>query len=69
MRLPSRGLRFEGHVARSLPPSALDALSLTNGGAPAAPFATQLRQVHPMGRLLGGGARLRVRVRPTPRAR
>jgi hypothetical protein len=69
MRLPSRGLRFEGHVARSLPPSALDALSLTNGGAPAAPFATQLRQIHPMGRLLGGGARLRVRVRPTPRAR
>ncbi len=68
-RLPSRGLRFEGHVARNLPASALDALSLTNGGAPAAPFATQVRQIHPLGRLLGGGARLRVRVRALPRAR
>ena len=68
-RMPSRGMRFEGHVVRGLPPSAVDALSLTNGNAPSSPFTTQDRQVHPMGRLLNGSARIRLRVRATPRAR
>jgi len=68
-RMPSRGMRFEGHVVRGLPPSAVDALSLTNGSAPAAPFTTQDRQIHPIGRLLSGSARIRLRVRATPRAR
>jgi hypothetical protein len=68
-KLPSRGLRFEGHVVSSLPPSALDALSLTNGSAPSAPFTTQDRQIYPLGRLLGGSARIRLHVRATPRGR
>lgn len=66
-KLPSRGLRFEGHVVNGLPASALDALSLTNGSAPSAPFTTQDRQIHPLGRLLGGSARVRLHVRATPR--
>lgn len=66
-KLPSRGLRFEGHLVRSLPPSALDALSLTNGSAPSAPFNTQDRQIFPGTRLLGGSARIRLHVRATPR--
>ena len=45
----------------------LDALSLTNGSAPSAPFNTQDRQIFPGTRLLGGSARIRLHVRATPR--
>lgn len=68
MKMPSRGLRFEGHLVSGLPPSALDALSLTNGSAPTPPFTTQNRQIFPFAHLLGGSARVRLHVRATPRA-
>src|SRR5262249_51713678 len=54
MRLPSRGLRFEGHVARALPASAIDALTEANGSAPAQPFPTDLRVQTDAGHVLFG---------------
>jgi hypothetical protein len=69
MRLPSRGLRFEGHVARALPPSAIDALTESNGSAPAQTFPTDRRVQADAGHVLFGSARLRLHVRATPRNR
>lgn len=68
LRLPARGLRFEGHVARDLPGSAIDALQLANGSTAAQPFSSTLRTTFPIDEVLTGSARVRLRVRETPRA-
>ena len=69
LKMPSRGLRFDGHVVRSLPPSALNTLQLVNGGGPGRPFNTYERQEVPLGQVVVGGATVRLRVRDTPRDR
>lgn len=66
-RMPSRGLRFEGRVVNSLPPSVMDTMQLANQSSGPQPFVTQLRQSVDMGHVMSGSARLRVQVRRTPR--
>jgi len=61
--MPTRGLRFRGHVVRALPGSALDALQLANDGGQIRPFRTEDRQVVDLGQVLTGHARLEVDVR------
>lgn len=68
-KMPSRGLRFEGHVVSDLPPSALDALSLVNDSGRGRPFVTQDRQSVDIGEVLTGSTRVRLQVRETPRHR
>jgi hypothetical protein len=65
-RMPSRGLRFQGHVVRSLPGSALDTLQLQNDTSAGSPFTTYERQTLDIGRVLLGSARVRLRVREIP---
>jgi len=67
LRMPSRGMRFRGHVVRSLPDSALGTLQLTNDTNRGESFETQVRQVTPFGHLLTGSAQLTLRVRQVPR--
>jgi hypothetical protein len=66
-KMPTRGLQFEGHVVRDLPPSALDALQLVNDSGRGTPFVTYDRQAVDVGEVLSGSARLRLQVRETPR--
>lgn len=68
IEMPSRGLRFAGHVADHLPPSALDALQLRNDGDRNRPFVTHERQEHPLGGpVVFGTARVEITVRERPR--
>lgn len=69
LKMPSRGLRFQGHVVRDLPASALDTLLFVNDTDRGAPFVTYDRQLVDVGEVLTGSATLRVRVRETPRER
>lgn len=68
-KMPSRGLRFQGHVVTDLPGSALDSLQLLNDSGRGQPFVTYDRQVVEVGEVLDGQARLRLQVRETPRRR
>src|SRR5690606_14987446 len=67
LRIPSRGLRFGGHVVRDLPRSALDALQLRNDGDRNRPFVTQDRRELALGEVVSGNARIDLSVRRTPR--
>lgn len=67
LKMPSRGLRFRGHVVRSLPRSALDSLRVSTGNAPGRPFFTYLRRAVDMGEVVAGSAQIDLRVRETPR--
>ena len=69
LKMPSRGLRFRGHVVRSLPRSALDALTVNTSGGPDRPFITYLRRAVDMGEVVAGSAQIDLRVRETPRGR
>ncbi len=69
LQMPSRGLRFRGHVVHALPPSALDALELVNDSAGGTPFVTETRQTLDIGRVLTGSAEVELHVRQTPRGR
>ncbi len=69
LRMPSRGLSFGGHVVRDLPASALDTLQMVNDTENSRPFVTYERQLHDVGSVLSGSARLSLRVRQTPRHR
>lgn len=66
-RMPLRGLRMRGHVVRSLPGSALDALQTSNDSDPAQMFQTNDRRVIDFGQVLQGSARIRLDVRSMPR--
>ena len=68
LKLPSRGLRFEGHAVSALPPSALDALQPANATAVDAPFETRARVEIPLGDVVQGTARLNLRVRDAAEA-
>lgn len=67
LKMPSRGLRFPGHVVRSLPRSALDALDRESGTTPGRPFVTQVRQSTDLGQVVLGDADLQLTVRERPR--
>ncbi len=70
LKMPSRGLRFDGHVVRSLPRSALNSLQRTSGTGPRRPFVTYLRRSEAVGELVTGSAQLNLQVvAPTPRDR
>ena len=69
LKMPSRGLRFPGHVVRSLPRSALDALDREGGTSPGRPFVTQVRQAADLGHVVVGDAELTLSVRERPRRR
>ncbi|UJR82558.1 Hypothetical protein I5071_46230 [Sandaracinus amylolyticus] len=67
-RLPtSRGLRMAGHVVRSLPGSALDALQQAGDSDRARAFVTHRRAEVPMDVVLSGGARVELSVRRVAR--
>ena len=58
-----------GHVVRGLPGSAFDTLQLINQSERATPFTTHDRKVMPLGQVIYGSARLKLKVRETPRQR
>jgi hypothetical protein len=65
--MPTRGLRFGGHIVRDLPRSALDSLQLRNDSDRNRPFITHDRQEIPLGDVVSGSASVEVSVRRTPR--
>jgi hypothetical protein len=67
LQMPTRGLRFEGHVVDALPPSALNSLRLVSSSENSQPFITQSRTEVAMPQVVVGGARLILRVRETAR--
>ena len=67
LNLPSYGLRFQGHVVESLPPSAADALRVRHMTAAPKPFSTQSRQELKMHKLVMGGGKLNLNVRKLSR--
>ncbi len=69
LKMPTRGMTFAGHVVDNLPASALDSLSMVNDTENSRPFVTYDRQLHDMGSVVHGSARLTLRVRETPRGR
>lgn len=68
LKMPSRGLRFPGHVVRSLPRSMLDSLQRTSGSGPGRPFVTYLRHPTDLGEVVVGDAALDLRVRNIARS-
>ena len=66
-RLPSSGLRMYGHVVRSLPSSAFDALQPRNESDSGRPFATHERMEIALDNVVVGSTRLKLKVRETPR--
>ncbi len=69
LELPSRGLRFRGHVVTSLPRSALNSLERVTRESEGRPFATYLRRPIDVGHVVVGSAEIDLRVRETPRGR
>jgi len=69
VKMPTRGMRFQGHVVRDLPASVLDTLTLVNDTSRGRPFTTYDRQLVDVGSVLTGSATLRLNVRETPRRR
>ena len=67
LRMPTRGLRFEGHVVDSLPASALSSLQLVSSSDDSRPFMTHSRTEIPMPQVVIGGAKLALRVREVAR--
>ena len=69
LQMPTRGLRFEGHVVDSLPPSALNSLQLVSSSEDSRPFITQSRTEIKMPQVVIGGTKLALRVRQVARGR
>jgi hypothetical protein len=69
LQMPTRGLRFEGHVVDSLPASALNSLQLVSTTENSRPFVTQSRTEIEMPQVVIGGANLALRVRKVARDR
>jgi len=69
LQMPTRGLRFEGHVVDSLPGSALNSLQLVSSSGDSRPFITQSRTEISMPQVVVGGAKLALRVRDVARGR
>ena len=69
LQMPTRGLRFEGHVVDSLPASALNSLQLVSTTENSRPFVTRSRTEIEMPQVVIGGANLALRVRKVARDR
>ncbi len=67
LQMPTRGLRFEGHVVDSLPASALNSLQLVSTSEGSRPFVTQSRTEIAMPQVVIGRANLSLRVREVAR--
>lgn len=67
LRMPSRGLRFQGHVVDSLPASALNSLQLVSTTENSNPFVTRSHTEVKMPQVVIGAANLRLRVREIAR--
>ena len=67
LQMPSRGLRFEGHVVDSLPASALNSLQLVSSTEDSRPFVTQSRTEIKLEQVVVGRANLALRVRAVAR--
>jgi hypothetical protein len=67
LQMPTRGLRFEGHVVDSLPPSALNSLQLVSTSEDSRPFVTQSRAEIKLPQVVVGGTNLALRVRKVAR--
>lgn len=68
LKMPSRGLRFRGHVVRSLPRSALNSLRRVTGtSATGRPFVTYLRRPIDFGQIVVGSEEINLRVRESAR--
>ena len=67
LQMPTRGLRFEGHVVDSLPASALNSLQLVSTTGDSRPFVTQSRTEIKLQQVVVGGATLALRVRAAAR--
>jgi hypothetical protein len=67
LQMPTRGLRFEGHVVDSLPPSALNSLQLVSSTEDSRPFVTQSRTEIELPQVVVGGTNLTLRVREVAR--
>jgi hypothetical protein len=67
LQMPTRGLRFEGHVVDSLPGSALNALQLISTTGDSRPFVTQSRTEIKLPQVVIGGTTLALRVREAAR--
>lgn len=69
LQMPTRGLRFEGHVVDSLPASALNSLQFVSSTEDSRPFVTQSRTEITMPQVVVGGTKLALRVREVARDR
>jgi hypothetical protein len=67
LQMPTRGLRFEGHVVDSLPGSALNALQLVSTTGDSRPFVTQSRTEIKLPQVVIGRTSLALRVRAAAR--
>ncbi|MBW2225396.1 MAG: hypothetical protein JRF54_14575 [Deltaproteobacteria bacterium] len=67
LQMPTRGLRFEGHVVDALPASALNSLQLVSSTEDSRPFATQSRTEVKLRQVVVGGTTLALRVRAAAR--
>jgi hypothetical protein len=67
LQMPTRGLRFEGHVVDSLPASALNSLQLVSTTEDSRPFVTQSRTEIKLQQVVVGGTNLTLRVRAVAR--
>lgn len=67
LQMPTRGLRFEGHVVDSLPASALNSLQLVSTTEDSRPFVTQSRTEIKLQQVVIGSANLALRVREVAR--
>jgi hypothetical protein len=67
LQMPTRGLRFEGHVVDSLPASALNSLQVVSNTGDSRPFVTQSRTAVNLQQVVVGGANLALRVREVAR--
>ena len=69
VEMPTRGLRFRGHVVQNLPRSALNSLQRVTREGEGRPFATYLRRAEDLGHVVYGEAEVRLRVRDVPEGR
>jgi hypothetical protein len=69
LQMPTRGLRFEGHVVDALPASALNSLQLVSSSEDSRPFITQSRTEVSMPQVVLGEAQLALRVREVARGK
>lgn len=66
-RLHSQGVAYKSHVAKALPPFALDALRPASSDVAPEAFASYARTVVPLDRYVDGGNKVKVKVRPVVR--